>query len=80
MTRNPFGDDVQTGRVNPFGDDEDPTADPVRRIERAATTFRNLRGQVGAEGMTGQGMRQVLDELSAAMMAMARALRREDEG
>ena len=75
MARNPFGDDDSGGRINPFGDEDDPAADPVRRIEQAASTFRNLRSAVGAEGMTGTGMRQVLDELSVVMRELARALR-----
>lgn len=77
MARNPFGDD-DTGRINPFGEDDDPAMDPVRRIEAAASKFRELRSQVGAEGMTGSGMRQVLDELSTVMRALSAALRERE--
>jgi|GEM_PF-572468 len=76
---NPFGDEPAPRRVNPFGDDEDPLADPVRRVERAVVQIRNLKGQVGAEGMSGNGMRQLLDELAAAMDAIARALRERED-
>lgn len=82
MAINPFGDEpaesggpAESGRVNPFGDDEDPTADPARRLESAAARFRELRSHVGAEGMTGTGMRALLDELSTVMRVMARAFR-----
>lgn len=77
MAKNPFGEDSGPARVNPFGDDDgdDPAADPVARIERAVTRIHTLRSQVGADGLTGQGTRQLLDELSTTMAAIARALR-----
>lgn len=76
MTKNPF-DDIQTGRVNPFGDDEDPTTfeDSILRIEHAARTIRRLKNQIGAEGITASANREMIDELSKALNATASALK-----
>lgn len=75
--RNPFGDDAPAGpgRVNPFGDDDDPAADPLIRLEHAARAIRGLRNQLGAEGLTLSAMRSLLDETAAGLDAAARALR-----
>lgn len=75
MAKNPFGDDVRPSgpAANPFGDDEG--LDPMRRLEGAPARLRALRAQVGSEGMTGAGMRQLLDELSADLEAVTRLLR-----
>ncbi|HUF13857.1 MAG TPA: hypothetical protein VMN78_12205 [Longimicrobiales bacterium] len=73
MTTNPFGDDpVRPSRPNPFGEDEG--LDPMRRLEGAPARLRGLRARVGAEGMTGIDMRQLLDELAADIDAVTRLL------
>jgi len=73
MAKNPFGDDPPGGRrANPFGEEEG--LDPMRRLEGAAARLRTLRGRVGAEGMTGLDMRQLLDELAADLDAIAKLL------
>ena len=76
MTANPFGDDPMPGsrRANPFGDDGGDL-DPVERIEHAARKIRTLRTQLGAEGLTLAATRVLIDEMSAAFDAAARALR-----
>ena len=74
MAKNPFSDDTPAGRkVNPFG--EDDGLDPMKRLEGAPARLRVLRARVGAEGMTGLEMRQLLDELAADIEAMTRLLR-----
>ena len=74
MARNPFGDDA-TGakKVNPFG--EEAELEPMKRLEGAPARLRSLRARVGAEGMTGLDMRQLLDELANDIEAMTRLLR-----
>lgn len=73
--KNPFGDET-TGptRRNPFAD-EGGDLDPVTRIEHAARKIRGLRTQLGAEGLTLSATRELIDELSGALDAAARALR-----
>lgn len=74
MARNPFADDPAPGRkTNPFGEDEG--LEPMKRLESAPARLRALRGRVGAEGMTGLDMRQLLDELAADIEAITRLLR-----
>ena len=74
MSKNPFGEDPQPGRkANPFGEDEG--LEPMKRLEGAPARLRALRGRVGAEGMTGLDMRQLLDELAADIDAITRLLR-----
>lgn len=74
MTRNPFGEDASGAKkVNPFGEDEG--LDPMKRLEGAPARLRTLRARVGAEGMTGLDMRQLLDELANDIEAMTRLLR-----
>jgi hypothetical protein len=76
-SRNPFGDDVPIGpaRTNPFADDSAGDLDPVARIEHAARKIRGLRSQTGAEGLTLSATRELIDEVTAALDAAARALR-----
>lgn len=79
MAKNPFGDDVPTGhrRVNPFGD-AGPTGtmeEALSRIEHSARAVRRLKTQLGAEGLTLSATRELIDELSLALDAAARALR-----
>ena len=74
MPKNPFGEDPGSGRkVNPFGEEEG--LDPMRRLEGAPARLRSLRARVGAEGMTGLDMRQLLDELANDIEAMTKLLR-----
>ena len=78
MRKNPFGDDASgPQRTNPFGDDEpDPTAaEAAARMEQAALKIRNLRRQLGAEGLTLPATREFIDEVAAALEAGAKALR-----
>lgn len=78
MDRNPFGDDMPSRRrANPFPDAEDSDSfdDSLGRIEHAARTVRRLKGQLGAEGLTLSATREMIDELSRALEATARALR-----
>jgi hypothetical protein len=81
---NPFGDDPTPTprRVNPFGDEE-PTEAPAaaaQKIEQAARKIRGLRSQLGSEGLTLSATRELIDELSGALDAAARALRGITEG
>lgn len=80
MGKNPFGDDeVPASRpTNPFGDDDRESASPAESaaaIEHVAARIRRLRAQIGAEGMTASGSRELLDQLNDALRAVARALR-----
>ena len=73
--RNPFGDEpFEPGRRNPF-EDEDGDIDPIGVIENASRKIRRLRSQLGAEGMTLSGMREMIDEITKAFDATARALK-----
>lgn len=85
MVKNPFGDDELPAPrpANPFGEDDRELATPeeaAAAIEHAAARIRRLRGQVGAEGMTASGSRELMDQLNDALRAMARALRGLDRG
>ncbi len=78
--KNPFGDEpiAPRKRVNPFGEEERPTESPenaATRIEHAARRLRGLRSQLGSEGLTPSATRELIDELSTALDAAARALR-----
>lgn len=85
--RNPFGEDLPTPERSdsPF-DIERPSvspADAAARLEESARRVRGLRTQLGAEGLTLSGTRALLEEVSAALDAAARALRTlsgEDRG
>jgi hypothetical protein len=78
MRKNPFSDDPAAGqRTNPFGESE-ATLSPAEaaiRIEQAARKIRNLRSQLGAEGLTLPATRELIDEVASALEASARALR-----
>ena len=74
MAKNPFGDNPTPARkTNPFGEDEG--LEPMKRLEGAPARLRALRARVGAEGMTGLDMRQLLDELASDIEAISRLLR-----
>jgi flagellin-like hook-associated protein FlgL len=49
--------------------------DPIGRIEHAARKIRRLRSQMGADGLTPSAARELIDELTSALDAAARALR-----
>lgn len=76
MAKNPFGEDdfAAPERTSPF-DDDGGDLDPFSRIEHAARKIRRLRSQLGAEGMTLSATRQMIDEITAAFDATAKALR-----
>jgi flagellin-like hook-associated protein FlgL len=77
--KNPFGDDAPSTprRQNPFGEEpgDSSAAEAANRLEHAARKVRNLRTQLGAEGLTLSATRELIDEISAAFDAAARALR-----
>ncbi len=78
MRNNPFGDGA-TGpqKSNPFGETEGPVSvgEAAIRIEQAARKIRNLRSQLGAEGLTIPATRELIDEIAIALEASAKALR-----
>jgi hypothetical protein len=75
MRKNPFDhEEPPSGPRTPFGD-ETPE-DPVSAMEHAAARIRRLKSQVGAEGLTLAGTRDLLDQVSTALEAAARALRK----
>lgn len=85
MGKNPFGDDdVPASRpANPFGDDDRATSSPAEAaaaIEHVAARIVRLKAQVGAEGMTASGSRELLDQLNDALRTVARALRGLERG
>lgn len=76
--KNPFGDDQpKKEKTNPFGEVEDDggVEGAADRIEHAARKIRLLRLQIGAEGLTLSATRDLIDEITASLDAMARALR-----
>ncbi len=78
MKNNPFGEPYEgKQRVNPFGEDEaaGSVEEAAHRMEAAARKVRQLKTQMGAEGLTLQATRDLIDEVSAAIDAAARALR-----
>jgi flagellin-like hook-associated protein FlgL len=79
MTKNPFGEEkpIVPQRVNPFADAEQSGTleDALGRIEHAARAVRRLKGQLGAEGLTLAATREMIDEISLALEATARAFR-----
>jgi len=79
MRSNPFGEDFEAGprRKNPF-EDADETVDPAvaaQKIEASARKIRNLRSQLGSEGLTLPATRDLIDEVATALEAAARAIR-----
>lgn len=78
MPKNPFGDDVSgPQRVNPFGEQTGTGAveEAANRAEHAARKIRALRMQLGAEGLTLSATRELIDEVTGSLDAVARALR-----
>jgi hypothetical protein len=81
MRKNPFGNDPGPQKANPFGEDDSSiSGDPATRIEQAARKIRNLRSQLGAEGLTLPATRELIDEVASALEASARALRQVKGG
>jgi hypothetical protein len=56
-----------------------PRPDASRRIRSATSKIRQLRSQVGHDGLTPSAARTLLDELTAALDACASALEERDE-
>lgn len=78
MGKNPFGDDLGgPQRKNPFEDEEEApdVAAAAQKIEASARKIRNLRSQLGAEGLTLPATRDLIDEVALALEAAARAIR-----
>jgi hypothetical protein len=78
MRENPFGEPYETKqKVNPFGDDttSGSVEEAATRMDQAGRKIRQLKSQLGAEGLTLQATRDLIDEISAALDAGARALR-----
>jgi hypothetical protein len=48
--------------------------DPSGRIRDSVTRIRNLRGQVGQDGLTPAASRSLIDELARVLEEVARAL------
>ncbi len=81
MARNPFGDDPEDAKLNPFGEEDarEPVQEAAHRITHAARKIRLLRSQIGAEGLSPTATRELLDQFGAALDAAARALRTLDD-
>lgn len=82
MKDNPFGEPYEgRQRVNPFGDDDaiGTVADAAHRMDQASVKIRQLKTQLGAEGLTLKATRDLIDEISAALDAGAKALRELDQ-
>ena len=76
--KDPFGEPLESKpRVNPFGEDQPAggVEAAATRMEQAARKIRQLKSQLGAEGLTLHATRDLIDEISAAVDAGARALR-----
>ena len=79
MPKNPFeeGPAGAAKRANPFGEDTGsaPVEEGANRAEHAARKIRGLRTQLGAEGLTLSATRELIDEITGSLDAIARALR-----
>lgn len=84
MPRNPFGEEPAGGakRPNPFGEEggSAPVEEAANRAEHAARKIRGLRTQMGAEGLTLSATRELIDEITGSLDAIARALRAINQG
>ncbi|MGQ0814810.1 MAG: hypothetical protein ACT4O1_10135 [Gemmatimonadota bacterium] len=82
MTKNPFGEPYEAKqKASPFGDDAPvgSIAEAATRMDHAARKIRQLKTQLGAEGLTLNATRDLIDEISAALDAGAKALRDLDK-
>lgn len=59
-------------KEDPFPDME--RKDPSGRIRDSITRIRNLRGQVGHDGLTPAASRSLIDELTKVLEEVAQAL------
>lgn len=78
MAKNPFGDELQPKqKESPFGEEHGAGAveEAANRAEHAARKIRALRMQLGAEGLTLSATRELIDEVTSSLDAVARALR-----
>lgn len=76
ILKNPFDDDMPPlGPRNPFAD-EDDRGHPASTIEHASARIRRLKSQVGSDGLTLAATRELLDQVTTALDAAARAIRR----
>lgn len=78
MPKNPFGDDSEARKkASPFGEEHGAGAveEAANRAEHAARKIRALRMQLGAEGLTLSATRELIDEVTSSLDAVARALR-----
>jgi hypothetical protein len=75
--KNPFSDDLPRPRPpSPFADDSDGSEDdPAATIEHASARIRRLRSQVGSDGLTLSATRELIDQVTTALDAVARSLR-----
>jgi hypothetical protein len=82
MPKNPFGEEpvADSKRAHPFGEEsgDAPVEEGANRAEHAARKVRGLRTQMGAEGLTLSATRELIDEITGALDAIARALRALD--
>lgn len=81
MAKNPFGDDSEARKkATPFGAEHGAgtVEDAANRAEHAARMIRALRMQLGAEGLTLSATRELIDQLTSSLDAVARALRELD--
>jgi hypothetical protein len=75
--KNPFDEPFETKpRINPFGEDASVGSieEAALRMDQAARKIRQLKTQLGAEGLTLQATRDLIDEVAAALAAGAKAL------
>ena len=78
---NPFGEPYETKpKLNPFGDDtgEGTVEEAATRMDHAARKIRQLKTQMGAEGLSLTATRDLIDEISTALDVCAKALREMD--
>jgi hypothetical protein len=77
--KNPFGDDFPAPRQHsPFPEDPDgDDGDPAATILHASARIRRLKAQVGSDGLTPSATRELIDHLSHALDAAARAIRKQ---
>ena len=80
MAKNPFRDEPETKRINPFGEEEivEPVQDAAQKVQNAARKIRLLRAQIGAEGLSPSGTRDLLDQFGSTLDIIAEAFREID--
>jgi hypothetical protein len=76
---NPFGEPYEPKqKKNPFENEvvEDSVEASATRMDHAARKIRQLKTQMGAEGLSLSATRDLIDEVAAAIDSAARALRK----